>query len=169
MEEGLSTYLEPIIRVRDRTVSAEKFWGDLVDGLPQGLPEAGSHGLEHTQTWGSTYWGGALYWFDVDLAIRRSSHGQRSLRDALHAIAAAGGFAGQHWPIERVIAIGDGGAGSAAMKNELALLGETGTRVDLAATWAQLGIRVPALGRSPLQLDDRAPDAALRARLPGGA
>jgi hypothetical protein len=168
MEEGLSTYLEPIIRVRDGTVSTDEFWGDLVAGLPQGLAEPGSHGLEHTETWGSTYWGGALYWFEVDLAIRRSSHGQRSLRDALRAIAQAGGFAGQHWPIERVLEIGDRGAGSPAMKNELSLLGETGERVDLASTWAQLGIRVRALGRSPLELDDRAPEAALRARIARG-
>jgi hypothetical protein len=168
MEEGLSTYLEPIIRVRDGTVGADKFWGDLVAGLPQGLPEAGSHGLEHTETWGSTYWGGALYWFEVDLAIRRSSHGQRSLRDALRAIADAGGFAGQHWPIERVVEIGDRGAGSPVLKNVLAELGETGERVDLAAVWAQLGIHVHALGRTPLQLDDRAPEAALRPRIASG-
>ena len=127
MEEGLSTYLEPIIRVRDGTVDAAKFWSDLVAGLPQGLAEPGSRGLEHTESWGSTYWGGALYWFEVDLDIRRSSHGQRSLRDALRAIAHVGGFAGQHWPIERVIEIGDRKArGRPAMKNELTLLGETG-------------------------------------------
>ena len=168
MEEGLSTYLEPIIRVRDGTLDTMKFWSDLVAGLPQGLAEPGSRGLEHTESWGSTYWGGALYWFEVDLAIRRSSQGRHSLRDALHAIAAAGGFAGQHWPLERVITLGDEGAGTAAMKNELALLGETGTRVNLGAEWSALGIRVHAIGRSSLQLDDHAPEASLRTRLASG-
>jgi hypothetical protein len=168
MEEGLSTYLEPIIRVRDGTVDATRFWSDLVAGLPQGLAEPGSRGLEHTETWGSTYWGGALYWFEVDLAIRRSSHGQRSLRDALRAIAHAGGFAGQHWPIERVVALGDRGAGSPAMENELAQLGETGTRVDLGSIWAQLGIHERPLRHTPLQLDDDAPEAWLRPRIAHG-
>ena len=168
MEEGLSTYLEPIIRVRDGTVDAAKFWGDLVSGLPQGLAEPGSRGLEHTESWGSTYWGGALYWFEVDLAIRRSSHGQRSLRDALRSIAHAGGFAGQHWPIERVLDVGDRGAGAPVMRTELAQLGETGARVDLAAEWARLGIRERAPSRTPIQLDDRAPEAALRPRIASG-
>ena len=70
--------------------------------------------------------------------------------------------------MERVLEIGDRGAGTPAMKNELSILGETGTRVDLGAEWSRLGIRVQAIGRDPLQLDDQAPEASLRTRVATG-
>lgn len=59
MEEGLATYVEPIARARAGQLLAAKVWSDLVEGLPQGLPAPGDRGLDHTPTWGRTYWGGA--------------------------------------------------------------------------------------------------------------
>ncbi len=41
IEEGLSTYVESVARARAGDLTAEKAWGDLVDGLPQGLPQSG--------------------------------------------------------------------------------------------------------------------------------
>ena len=45
VEEGLATYVEPIARARVGELSAGKVWGDLVRGLPQGLPRQGDEGL----------------------------------------------------------------------------------------------------------------------------
>ena len=38
MEEGLATYVEPIARAQAGELSAQTVWGDLVEGLPKGLP-----------------------------------------------------------------------------------------------------------------------------------
>ena len=52
MEEGLATYLEPIIRVRAGTLPRDELWRALLEGLPQGQPDDGDQGLDHTDTWG---------------------------------------------------------------------------------------------------------------------
>src|ERR1051325_1774226 len=44
IEEGSATYIEPIARARAGDLSPKKVWGDLVDGLPKGLPEADDRG-----------------------------------------------------------------------------------------------------------------------------
>ena len=49
-QEGLSTYLEPLARVRLGQLRPEKVWSDLVSGLPQGLPQKGDAGLNSTPT-----------------------------------------------------------------------------------------------------------------------
>jgi len=67
-------------RVRTGGLTAVEVWGDLVRGLPNGLPEAGDRGLDLTPTWSRTYWGGALYWLLADVAIRERT-GNRVVRD----------------------------------------------------------------------------------------
>ena len=71
IEEGSATYIEPVARARAGDLTPEKVWGDLVDGLPKGLPETGDRGLDFTPTWGRTYWGGALFCLLVDIEIRK--------------------------------------------------------------------------------------------------
>jgi hypothetical protein len=159
MEEGLATYLEPIARVRVGQIDAERVWGDLVDGLPKGLPERGDRGLDRTHTWGRTYWGGALFWLLADIEIRERSHGERSLRDALRAILDAGGDNSQPWKVDRVIAVADAAAGAPVLDGLYRRLALAPGREDLEALWRKLGVRVEE-GR--VAYDDRAPDAKLR-------
>ena len=82
-EEGLATYLEPIIRVRAGTLPRDELWRALLEGLPQGQPDDGDQGLDHTDTWGRRYWGGAMFWLLADVEIRKRSGGARGLGDAL--------------------------------------------------------------------------------------
>src|SRR6267142_131032 len=86
VEEGLATYVEPIARARVGELSARKVWGDLVRGLPQGLPRQGDEGLDRTHTWGRTYWGGALFWLLADVEIRERTGNRFGLEDALRAV-----------------------------------------------------------------------------------
>jgi hypothetical protein len=88
-EEGLSTYVEPVARARDGLLPALKVWRDLVAGLPQGAPSPGDGGLDRSPTWGSTYWGGALFWLLADVRIRERTGNARTLEDALHRRALA--------------------------------------------------------------------------------
>ena len=103
IEEGSATYVEPIARARAGDLSPEKVWGDLVDGLPKGLPQAGDRGLDFTPTWGRTYWGGALFCLLADIEIRKRTGNKKGLEDALRAILRAGGTTESDWPLVRTL------------------------------------------------------------------
>ncbi|HEY2513636.1 MAG TPA: hypothetical protein VGI39_22360, partial [Polyangiaceae bacterium] len=77
LEEGTATYVEPIARAMVGTIPVEEVWKGLVEGLPQGEPEAGDQGLDRTHTWGRTYWGGALFCTMADVEIRRRTGGRK--------------------------------------------------------------------------------------------
>ena len=57
-EEGLSVYVESVARAQSEDIRAETMWSSFMDGMPKGLPRSGDRGLDHTPTWGRTYWGG---------------------------------------------------------------------------------------------------------------
>jgi hypothetical protein len=163
--EGLATYLEPIERARAGDLSAEKVWRDLVDGLPNGEPESGDRGLDHTQTWGRIYWGGALYCMIADLQIRERTHNKKSLDDAMRAIVAAGGTVENAWTLERALKVGDDAVGAPILTELRQKMGEAPVRVDLDGWWKRLGIAKSA-GR--LVFDDKAPLAVLRQAITAG-
>lgn len=157
--EGLATYLEPIERARAGDLGAEKVWRDLVDGLPQGEPEAGDRGLDHTPTWGRIYWGGALYCLLADLEIRQRTGNRRSLDDAVRAIVAAGGTLEVSWPLGRALDVGDAAVGVPVLRELWRRLGAAPVTIDLDAWWKRLGVKTE---RGRLVFDDGAPLAALR-------
>ncbi len=73
IEEGISVYVEPIARVQAGQLSAERMWHDVARDMPQGEPDAGDEGLDHTPTWGRTYWGGAMFCLMADVRIRAAN------------------------------------------------------------------------------------------------
>ncbi len=160
LNEGIPTYVEPLARVRDGQITAEKFWGDLVDGLPQGLPEAGDEGLDRTHTWGRTYWGGALFFFVADVTVRERTQNTRSLDDVLRAIAASGATVEQTWTIEQFLDAGDRATGTRVLHELYAKMALAPETVDLPALWSRLGVGRSSDHRVPF--DDRAPLAAVR-------
>ena len=159
MEEGLATYLEPIVRARAGALPAEKVWADLMDGLPKGQLRPGEDGLDDAPRWGPTYWGGALFWLKLDLEIRRRTRGERSLREALRAVGRQEGTIAVHWPVERLLAALDKGAGFPAAEPLYRAMGPRRQRPDLGAMWKALGVSGDVNGA---QLDDAAPEAELR-------
>jgi len=158
-EEGLSTYLEPIIRTRAGLLSADEVWRSLIMGLPQGLPEEGDAGLDHTDTWGRRYWGGALFWLIADMEIRKASNNKRSLDEALRGIVAKGGNVSVSWPLDRALEEGDRAAGGTILKDLRRRMGESPVTVDLDELWRQLGVR---LSQGKITYDDAAPFAGIR-------
>jgi hypothetical protein len=159
IEEGLATYLEPIMRARVGDLDAASVWRDLVEGLPQGQPEPGDRGLDRTATWGRTYWGGALYCLLADVEIRERTHNAKSLDDAVRAIVAAGGNISVDWPLDRALAIGDAAVGVPVLTTLRRRLGTRPVTIDLPSLWRRLGVRVR--GRA-VELDDSAPLAPIR-------
>src|SRR6185436_8924834 len=111
IEEGLATYLEPVVRVRAGMMSEDDAWRALVEMLPNGLPRAGDRGLDRTRTWGRVYWGGALYCLLADIEIRKRTQNAHGLDDALRGILRAGGNDAAHWPLERALDAGDRATG----------------------------------------------------------
>jgi len=158
-EEGLSTYAEPLARLRVGTMRPDKVWSDLIEGLPKGMPGPGDRGLHGTESWGRTYWGGAAFWLLADIRIREQTRNRKGLSDALAGILAAGGDIRANWTLTRALEAGDRALGLRVLSD---LYQEQAARphaVDLDALWSRLGIR-RAGGR--LLYDDRAPLASVR-------
>jgi hypothetical protein len=159
MEEGLATYVEPIARARAGELPAAKVWGDLVEDLPRGLPAPGDRGLDHTPTWGRTYWGGALFWLLADVEIRSRTGNQRGLENALRAIARSGATLGHFRAVGDVIAVGDDATGVPVLRELYDRMSAAPAPVDLAALWQRLGV---VRRGTRITFDDTAPLAAVR-------
>jgi hypothetical protein len=164
LEEGLATYVEPLVRRRAGILTSQDVWAEWVAQMPNGEPEAGDQGLDATPTWGRTYWGGALFCLAADVEIRRRTHNAHSLPDALRAILAAGGSIAQSWSVERVLEVGDAATGVAVLREQYARMAHAPSPVDLPGLWKSLGIS--AHGRT-VTFDDTAPLAAVRRGITG--
>jgi hypothetical protein len=159
IEEGSATYIEPIARARAGDLTPEKIWGDLVDGLPKGLPQPGDHGLDLTPTWGRTYWGGALFCFLADIEIRKRTANKKGLEDALRAILNAGGTIESDWPLERALEIGDRATGFPVLHELYDKMKATPAPIDLKGLWMDLGV---ARRNGKIEFNDAAPLAPIR-------
>ncbi len=159
LEEGLATYVEPIARAQAGQVPISKVWEDMVAGMPRGEPEDGDRGLNHTHTWGRTYWGGAMFCLTADIRIRQATHNQRGLEDALRAITAQHATIDTEWPLRRVLEIGDQATGTTVMSDLYQEWKDKPVSVDLAQLWRQLGVIPTAHG---VEFNSSAPLAPIR-------
>jgi len=159
IEEGIATYVEPIARIQAGNLTAEQMWFDLVRDMPQGLPQAGDRGLDHTHTWGRTYWGGALFCLLADVEIRRRTNNARSLEHALRAILAAGGDIRTEWNLEDALRTGDRAVGVNVLQPLYAKMKDKPVSLDLTALWSQLGVQSDGAN---VRFDDNATLAAIR-------
>jgi hypothetical protein len=159
IEEGIAVYVEPIARIQARQMSAEQMWADLVRDMRKGLPQDGDGGLDHTHSWGRTYWGGALFCLVADVEIRKRTHNEKGLQDALRGILNGGGDIRHDWELAEAFKIGDRETGTAVLNGLYAKWKDQPVDVDLAAMWKELGI--VADGRSVHLVED-APLAAVR-------
>ena len=157
-EEGMATYVEPLARAQSGLLSAERVWGGMVKGMPQGLPRDGDRGLDQTHTWGRTYWGGALFCLLADVEIREATSGRSGLQQALRAILDHGNIE-RDSAIEPLLQIGDRATGVTALAGLYARMKDAPYPVDLDRLWSRLGVRV---GVPEVGFDDAAPLAAIR-------
>ena len=160
IEEGISVYVEPIARAQAGQMSAAQMWHDMVRDMPQGEPEAGDQGFDHTRSWGRTYWGGAMFCLVADVRIREQTHNRKGLQDALRGILDAGGNIDDDWPIERAFTAGDQATGTTVLMDLYREMRDKPVTVDLDALWQKLGIQRQANGA--IELVSHAPDADIR-------
>src|SRR6202043_3084993 len=115
IEEGISTYVEPIARIQAGQMTALQMWTDLARDMRKGVPNPDDKGLDHTHTWASTYWGGALFCFMADVKIREQTHNKKGLQDALRGILNAGGDIRYDWKLEEALKAGDQATGTSVL------------------------------------------------------
>jgi hypothetical protein len=159
IEEGGAVYVEPIARIQAGQMSAAQMWADLVRDMPKGLPQEGDKGLDHTHTWGRTYWGGALFCMVADVEIRKQTHDKKGLQDALRGILNAGGDITHDWELEKALQTGDRATGTTVLMDLYTKWKDQPVQVDLPALWKELGIEPD--GRTVRFVED-APLAAVR-------
>lgn len=146
MTEGLAVYVESIARLQAGDLNEAEVWKGFVDGMKRGLPRSGDKGLDHTPTWGRTYWGGAIFCLWADLEIRKRTSGKRSLQDALKAVIAAGGDHRTRWPLIKALEIADKATGTTAITDLYNAWRATPVDPGLNKLWQRLGVK--DLGRT---------------------
>ena len=156
LHEGIATYVEGVARARAGLVTAQSVLSEWMRGMPHGLPEAGDQGLDHTPTWGRTYWGGAMFCLLADVKIRQRSAGRVGLQQALQGVLAAGGNYNVSWPVKRTLAAADKAVGQTTLTELHASMADRPVPVDLDMLWRDLGVTAGGPPR------DDAPLAAVR-------
>ncbi|HMK40067.1 MAG TPA: hypothetical protein VK451_00765 [Methyloceanibacter sp.] len=162
LAEGIAVYVEPVARVQAGDLTAEKIWGDMLRDMPKGLPQAGDHGLDHTPTWGRTYWGGAMFCLLADVEIRKETNNTKGLQQALRGILDAGGDHEKDWngwPMQRIFSVGDKTTGTTVLADLYKKMRAKPYAPDLDALWRELGVSVQG-GR--IVFEDSAPLASIR-------
>ena len=163
IEEGIATYVEPLVRARANLAPADDIWRWLVWGLPRGLEGIEGRGLDDTRSWNATYWGGALFCFLADVQIRQRTGNRKSLDDALRGIVRDGGDVRVSWPIERALQAGDRATGVPVLEELYAKMARQTMPVDLPGLFRQLGVSSSGdRSGGRVTYDDTAPLAAIR-------
>ena len=159
LAEGLATYVEGVARAQYGNRDIADVWAEDRQSMPKGLPQAGEGGLDQTRTWGRTYWGGALYCLQSDVAIREQTANRVGLQTALRAILKETGGYASDADIVEVLRIGDAATGTHVMYGLYEQTRATAQAPNLDVLWTMLG--VPSDPKTEA-FDDRAPLAAIR-------
>jgi hypothetical protein len=140
LHEGFATYVEALARGRAGMLSANTVWQAWMREMPQGLPRDGDRGLDHTPTWGRTYWGGALFALLADVEMRRRGSATRGLQHALQGVLAAGGDFRVAWPVTRILATADRSVAQTTLTELYEHMKDRAVHTDLPALWRDLGV-----------------------------
>ena len=159
LAEGLATYVEGVARAQFGNRDIADVWAENRHSMPMGLPRAGEGGIDQSPSWGRTYWGGALYCLQADVAIREQTANRVGLQTALRAILKeTGGYAFDS-DIVDVLRIGDAATGTHVMNGLYEQIRATPQTPDLDLLWTLLGVPNDPKTES---FNDHAPLAAIR-------
>lgn len=160
LREGLSTYLESVVRAEATVLPPEDVWERWMSRMPEGLPSG--RGFDVDRSWGALYWGGAIFWLMVDVELRARTATRKqpvTLRLALRHILDSLGSSRVERPVGDVMAAGDKVTGTKVFTELYDAFGRRGAEVDLDALFARLGVRQK---RKRIVYNDKAPLAAVR-------
>ncbi len=157
--EGLAVYVEGIAREQAGNRTQQDVFSEQMKQMPRGMPQAGDQGLDHTHTWGRTYWGGAMFCFLADVEIHRRTGNRLGLQDAMRAVVKASGGLSADWPVSRVFATADAATGTKVFEELYAQMKDSPVSPDLHDLWAKLGV---VSDGSTVTLHDDAPLSDVR-------
>jgi hypothetical protein len=159
IEEGISTYVEPVARARAGLLPIAEVWRSFVHDMPKGEPASGDQGLDNTHTWGRTYWGGGLFCLVADVRIRERTKNHMGLEDALYGILQSGGTINDDWDIEKALTMADKATGTTVLRDLYRETRDKPAPVDLDQLWQKLGIEMKD---GSVVFNDKAPEADIR-------
>jgi hypothetical protein len=159
LAEGLAVYVEGVARAQFGNRDIADVWAEDRHSMPLGLPHAEEGGMDQRLSWGRTYWGGALYCLQADIAIREQTANRVGLQTALRAILQETGGYGFDRDIAEVLRIGDTATGTHVLYDLYQRIRATPQTADLDRLWTLLG--VPNDPKTEA-FDDHAPLAAIR-------
>jgi hypothetical protein len=169
LAEGLATYVEGVARAQFGNRDIADVWAEDRNSMPKGLPRGGEGGMDQSPSWGRTYWGGALYCLQADVAIREQTANRVGLQTALRAILKETGGYGFEKDIGEVLRIGDAATGTHVLYGLYQQIRAKPQTPNLELLWTLLGVPNDP---STQPFDDRAPLAAIRIAItakPSGA
>jgi hypothetical protein len=159
LAEGLAVYVEGVARAQAGNRAVSDVWAEDRREMPRGLPRSGEGGMDQTHTWARTYWGGALFCLQAEMAIREQTHNRMGLQTALRAILKDTGGYGFERDIVEVLRVGDAATGTHVLYDLYSRSRDSAQAPDLDAIWTLLGVpENPAADA----FDDHAPLAAVR-------
>lgn len=159
MREGLSTYLETLLRRKAGVLSETTLWRIWARSMPRGVPGPNARGLDRTRGWASTYWGGALFWLVTDVALHERGH---SVSDVLRAVLDAGADSRHAWPMPHLIEVVDGALGHTVFGEHYRAMALRPHRIDVPDLLARLGV---VSRHGELALSESAPLSGIRRSL----
>jgi len=159
IEEGISTYVEPVARAQAGQIPEAAVWREFILNMPKGEPAPGDKGFDNTPTWGRTYWGGAMFCLIADVQIRERTQNRKGLQDSLRAILDHGGIITKDWSIERAFAVGDQATRTDTLQSLYKEMRDKPIPIDLGDLWRKLGV---ALINGEIVFNDAAADAPIR-------
>ncbi len=142
LTEGIAVYVESIARLQAGHLTRANAWGSLFKGMPQGLPRYGDKGLDHTPSWGRTYWGGAIFCLVADLEIRKRTKGKMGLQHALRGVLQDGGNFTTYSSIDYALKTGDKATGTSVLMDLYKAWRDKPVDPDLKGIWNRLGVAV---------------------------
>lgn len=159
-EEGMATYLEPIMRAKRGVLPVGEVWREWFQQMHKGQARDAEDRLDGTREWGRTYWGGALFWFQCDVAIRSRAKDplELGLPVGFQSVFLEGDISNK-WSIERFLGGMDAATKTDVVSSMYAEQAPVGVPIDLDAMWRQLGV---SLKDGKASFDETAPLAAVR-------
>jgi hypothetical protein len=160
LDEGLATYLDPLLRYRAGWIEEASLWGEFVRGLPRGLETLEELSLAEARGIDPTYWGGALFCFLADRMAREETGGRRGIEDGLRYLLREGvTITGPRRSLEDLLEIMDAGIEVPVMTRLARRHVSAHAALDLDGVFAELGVE--RRGRSAVLSEDR-PGSNLR-------
>jgi hypothetical protein len=165
LNEGIATYVEPIVRYRAGWRSKDSVWQEWLKNMPRGLQAMGPAGLRDASR-GGVYWGGGLFMLLSDIAIHQATNNRMGLQDCLISVLNRGADIRTIWHTDAMLQACDAAVGGSVTRDLAAEHLGPGKSVDLQALWKELGVSMDGAGN--IHYDDSAPLASVRESILSG-